>query len=94
MSETIAFGEMVLFTAAVGMAALLSNRVTERIRVPAPLLVLVTAAAAVEVFPDLHEPPEQTVERLNHRPTAPRSVNSPASQRTHGSAWSCATTRC
>ena len=64
MSEAIAFGETVLLTAAVGMAALLSNRVTERIRVPAPLLVLVAAAVAVKVFPDLHAPPEQTVERL------------------------------
>ncbi len=64
MSETIAFGESVLLTAAVGMAALLSNRVTERTRVPAPLLVLVAAAVAVKLFPDLHEPPEQTVERL------------------------------
>ena len=64
MSEAIAFGETVLLTATVGMAALLSNRVTERIRVPAPLLVLVAAAIAVKVFPDLHAPPEQTVERL------------------------------
>ena len=64
MSDAIAFGGTVLLTAAVGMAALLSNRLTERIRVPAPLLVLVAAAVAVKVFPDLHEPPEQTVERL------------------------------
>ena len=64
MSEAVAFGGTVLLTAAVGMAALLSNRVTERIRVPAPLLVLVAAAVAVKVFPDLHAPPEQTVEQL------------------------------
>ncbi|MDQ6874328.1 MAG: cation:proton antiporter [Actinomycetota bacterium] len=64
MSEAIAFGETVLLTAAVGMAALLSNRVTERIRVPAPLLVLVAAAVAVKVFPNLHAPSERTVERL------------------------------
>lgn len=64
MSETIAFGGIVLLTAAVGTAALLSNHVTERIRVPAPLLVLVAAAVAVKVFPDLHAPPAQTVERL------------------------------
>jgi len=64
MSETIAFGETVLVTAAAGMAALLSNRVTERIRVPASLLVLVATAVAVKVFPDLHPPPERTVVRL------------------------------
>jgi cell volume regulation protein A len=41
-----------------------ANRLTERIKVPAPLLVLVAAAVAVNVFPDLHEPSERMVERL------------------------------
>lgn len=64
MSDTDSFALALLLIAAVGLAALLSNRLTERIRVPAPLLVLVAAAAAVQLIPDLHEPPEQTVERL------------------------------
>ena len=64
MSDTFPFARLVLLGAAAGLLALLSNRVTERIRVPAPLLVLVAAALAVEVIPDLHRPPERVVERL------------------------------
>jgi potassium/hydrogen antiporter len=64
MSDTYPFARLVLLVAAAGLLALLSNRLTERIRIPAPLLVLVAAAVAVEVIPDLHHPPEQLVERL------------------------------
>jgi cell volume regulation protein A len=64
MSDTYAFAEQVVLVAGVGLLALLSNRLTERIKVPAPLLVLVAAAVAVKVIPDLHVPPERTVERL------------------------------
>ncbi len=53
-----------LLTAAAGLLALLANRLTERVRVPAPLLVLVAAAVAVKVVPSLHAPPGQTVQRL------------------------------
>ena len=35
-----------------------------RIGIPAPLIVLIAAAIAVKVLPDLHEPPERSVERL------------------------------
>ncbi len=64
MSDTYTFAWLVTLVAAVGLVALLSNRLTERIKVPAPLLVLVAAAIAVKAIPDLHEPPEQLVERL------------------------------
>lgn len=64
MSDTFAFGQLVLLVGAVGLLALLSNRLTERIRIPAPLLVLVAAAVTVHVIPDLHRPPELLVERL------------------------------
>jgi len=64
MSDTYPFARLVLFVAAAGLVALLSNRLTERIRVPAPLLVLVAAAVAVKAIPGLHHPPEQLVERL------------------------------
>ncbi|MDQ6934323.1 MAG: cation:proton antiporter [Actinomycetota bacterium] len=64
MSDAYHFAVLLLLTAAVGLLALLSNRLTERIRVPAPLLVLVAAAAAVNLVPDLHKPPERIVERL------------------------------
>ncbi len=64
MSDTYPFARLILLIAVVGLLALLSNRLTERIKVPAPLLVLVAAAIAVKVIPALHAPPERTVERL------------------------------
>ena len=64
MSDTSTFAGLVVLVAGVGLLALLSNRLTEHIRVPAPLLVLVAAAIGVQVVPDLHEPPERLVERL------------------------------
>lgn len=64
MSDTYTFARLVLLVAGVGLVALLSNRLTERIKVPAPLLVLIAAAIAVKAVPDLHEPPERLVERL------------------------------
>ena len=64
MSETQTFALLLALVAAVGLAAVLSHRLTDRIRVPAPLLVFVVAAAAVNLVPQLHEPPSQTVERL------------------------------
>ena len=64
MSDTYRFAGLVLLVAVVGLLALLANRLTERIRVPAPLLVLVAAAVAVNAVPALHAPPERAVERL------------------------------
>jgi cell volume regulation protein A len=64
MSHTSPFAALVLLVAVAGLLAVLSNRLTERIKVPAPLLVLVAAAVAVNVIPDLHEPSERMVERL------------------------------
>jgi cell volume regulation protein A len=53
-----------LLTAAVGLVVVLSNRLTERVKVPSPALVLVGAAVAVKVVPALHAPPHLVVERL------------------------------
>lgn len=64
MPDTLPFARLVLLVAGAGLLALLSNRLTERIRVPAPLLVLVAAAVAVPLVPDLHHPPERLTERL------------------------------
>jgi cell volume regulation protein A len=58
------FALIVSLTAAVGLVTVLSNRLTERLRVPVPLLVLVASAVAVQLFPDLHAPPERVVEEL------------------------------
>ncbi len=55
---------MVLLAAAVGLVVVLSNRLTERVKVPSPALVLAGAAVAVKVVPALHEPPHLLVERV------------------------------
>jgi cell volume regulation protein A len=44
----------VLLAAAVGLVAVLSSRLTQRLRVPSPALVLIGAAVAVQVIPALH----------------------------------------
>ena len=64
MSDTIPFALAVLLFAAVGVAAVLSHRLTERLKIPAPALLLVAAAIAVKAIPSLHAPSERTVERL------------------------------
>jgi cell volume regulation protein A len=64
MSDTYTFAGLLLVTAVVGVAAVLSNRLTQLLRLPAPVLMLVTAAVALKLFPDLHTPPEQLVDRL------------------------------
>lgn len=64
MTDTYPFAWLLTLTAAVGVLALLSNRVTQRLRIPAPALLLVAAAIAVQVVPSLHPPAAQTVDRL------------------------------
>jgi potassium/hydrogen antiporter len=64
VSDAVPFAVLVLLAASVGLVAILSNRLTERLRVPAPALVLVAAAIAVNAVPALHAPSERTVERL------------------------------
>jgi cell volume regulation protein A len=64
LTDTEPFALVVLLSAAVGLVAVLSNRLTERVRLPSPALVLVGAAVAVKVVPFLHAPPRQAVERV------------------------------
>ncbi len=64
MTDAGPFAVMVLLAAAVGLVVVLSNRLTERVKVPSPALVLVGAAVAVAVVPALHEPPHLVVERV------------------------------
>jgi cell volume regulation protein A len=58
------FGLLVLLIAAVGLVALLSDRLSERLHLPTPALFLAVAAIAAQVFPNLAAPPHVTVERL------------------------------
>ncbi|MER7895754.1 cation:proton antiporter [Streptomyces sp. NPDC096046] len=53
MEGTWSFGLAILVVAVAGLAAVLSNRLSERTRVPAPVFFLVVAAVAVDVFPSL-----------------------------------------
>ena len=64
MSDTIPFAALVLLLAVAGLLAVLSNRLTERLKVPAPALFLAAGAIAVRVLPGLQAPPERTVERI------------------------------
>ncbi|HUY29788.1 MAG TPA: cation:proton antiporter [Acidimicrobiales bacterium] len=64
MGDTGPFALLVLLTAAVGLVAVLSSRLTERLKIPSPALVLVGAAVAVKTIPSLHAPTEPTVGRV------------------------------
>ena len=64
VSETNRFALIVLLTSAAVLVAVLSNRLTERMKVPAPLLMLAGAAVAANVVPDLAGLHERTVERV------------------------------
>ncbi|ORB75800.1 cation:proton antiporter domain-containing protein [Mycobacterium scrofulaceum] len=64
MNETVSYALMVLFTSAVGLIAVLASRLTERIKIPVPLLVLVGAAVAVRAVPAVQPPSERMVERV------------------------------
>jgi cell volume regulation protein A len=50
--------------AAAGLAAVLSNRLGERLKVPLPAIFLAAAAIAQVVFTDVHAPPLKAVERV------------------------------
>jgi potassium/hydrogen antiporter len=64
MNDTAHYALIILFASAVGLVAVLANRLTERVKIPVPLLVLAGAALAANAVPALQPPPEQTVERI------------------------------
>ena len=53
MSDVGTFGLVILIAALVGIAAVLSSRVSERLRVPAPAIFLIGAAIASDLWPQL-----------------------------------------
>jgi cell volume regulation protein A len=63
VTDTEPFALIVLLAAAVGLVAVLSSRLTQRLRIPSPALVLIGAAVAVQVIPALHAP-RLAVERV------------------------------
>jgi cell volume regulation protein A len=64
MTDTGPFAQFLLLLSLAAVAAVLSNRLTARLRVPAPALFLAAAAAAAATLPGLGAPPERTVERI------------------------------
>lgn len=64
VNETVRYALLVLLSSAVGLVAVLANRLTERVKVPVPLLVLVGAAVAVHAVPAVQPPSERVVERV------------------------------
>ncbi len=64
VADSLHYGLLLALTAAAALVAILANRLTERIRVPVPLLMLAGSAVAVAVVGPLHTPGEQTVERV------------------------------
>ena len=64
MGDTEPFALLILAVSAIGLIAVLSNRLTERLRVPAPALFLVGAAISERVVSLLPSPPERLVERV------------------------------
>jgi cell volume regulation protein A len=64
VTDTEPFALLVLVAAGVGLFAVMSNRLTDRVAIPSPALFLVGAAVAVKVIPALHAPQTRTVERV------------------------------
>jgi len=64
MDDLLPFAHAVLLVAAVAVLAVGSNRLAERLRVPAPALFLIVAALASDVVPRLGEVPIVTDQRI------------------------------
>jgi cell volume regulation protein A len=58
------FGRVILLIALIGTVAVLSNRFGERLRIPAPAIFLLCAAAAAEIWPRLGTVQITTVEKI------------------------------
>jgi potassium/hydrogen antiporter len=64
VTGTESFGLVILVIGLAGTAAVLSNRISERLRIPAPAFFLVFAAAAASLFPGLGRLSDTTVQRV------------------------------
>ena len=64
MTDTGPFAQLLLVISLVAIAAVLSNRLTTRLRVPAPALFLAAAAVGAAALPGVGAPPERMVERI------------------------------
>ena len=64
MADSYGYGGLLLLIGVVGVLAVLTSRITQRIPVPAPALLLAGTAIAVQLLPDLHRPPARSVDHL------------------------------
>lgn len=64
MTDTLPFASDILVAALAGLAVLLAYRLSDVVRVPSSVLVLVASAVAIWVAPGVHRPPETLVERI------------------------------
>ncbi|HEV2635252.1 MAG TPA: cation:proton antiporter [Actinocrinis sp.] len=64
MRDVTWFGVVVGVVSAAGLLAVAANRVSERLRVPAPLIFLVVAAVVSDLVPGLERVPVVTVQRV------------------------------
>ena len=64
MTDIDPFAQVLLLLSLATVVGVLSNRLSARLRVPAPALFLAAAALAAAVLPGLKAPPERTVERI------------------------------
>jgi potassium/hydrogen antiporter len=64
MSDVEHFASIMLVVAVAITAAVLSNRISERVRVPAPAIFLLAAALASDVIPALGQVSVTTVQRV------------------------------
>jgi cell volume regulation protein A len=64
MNDVVGFGAIIALISIGGLFAVVSNRISERIRVPAPAIFLIVAAVASDLLPALGRIPVTTVQRV------------------------------
>src|SRR5262245_51493085 len=64
MKDVLPFAVVITAVSAAGLLAVWSNRVSVRVRVPAPAIFLVAAAIVSDLVPSLHRIPIVTVQRV------------------------------
>ena len=64
MSDTAQYALIIALTGAIALAAVLVNRLSARLRIPAPVWMLAAAAVAVQVIPGVPTPRDDAVERV------------------------------
>ncbi|MHB1503427.1 MAG: cation:proton antiporter domain-containing protein [Acidimicrobiales bacterium] len=64
MNDTASFALAILLAAATALSAVLSQRLTSWLKIPAPALFLAGAAVAVKIIPGLRPPAQQTLQQV------------------------------